>query len=99
MENKFRQLFKVLANEDRILMMRHLGRYRGLTPTQVRDKFYMEQPTVSYHLRSLQKADAIVNHGRSGRYIFYSLNRPFLEKVFKEFIDFVTNTEEDRTND
>lgn|GEM_PF-4626115 len=92
MENLFSQTFKVLSNQDRILMLRLLAKSNGkLTPSEVGDQFYLEQPTISHHLHSLQRIGIVQNHGKTGRCIYYSANLGFLESLLGDFKNFITN--------
>ena len=70
----FITLFKALANEERLEIARLLLKHGELCAQQVEKNFYLEQPTTSHHLNTLKRA-GIAKSRKSGRHVFYSIDR------------------------
>ncbi len=64
-----------LAQESRLALFRLLVRRgpEGYTPTQLADKLNVPGPTLSFHLKELQRA-GLIEARRDGRFLFYSPN-------------------------
>jgi DNA-binding transcriptional ArsR family regulator len=66
-----------LAQESRLALFRLLVKRgpQGYTPGQLTDKLGVPAPTLSFHLKELQRAGLIAAR-REGRFLFYSPNFP-----------------------
>lgn len=64
-------LLKVLANEDRLLILCHLTQGER-NVTEIEELVSISQPTLSQQLTVLRQ-EGIVNTRREGKYIYYSL--------------------------
>ena len=77
-----------LAQESRLALFRLLVKRgpEGYTPTQLTEKLYIPAPTLSFHLKELQRA-GLIEARREGRNLFYSPNFPRMN----ELIGFLTD--------
>ena len=64
-----------LAQESRLAIFRMLVKRgpEGYTPTQLGEKLDVSSPTLSFHLKELQRA-GLVAVRRDGRFLFYRAN-------------------------
>jgi DNA-binding transcriptional ArsR family regulator len=64
-----------LAQESRLAIFRMLVKRgpEGYTPTQLGEKLSVSPPTLSFHLKELQRA-GLVDVRRDGRFLYYSPN-------------------------
>jgi ArsR family transcriptional regulator, arsenate/arsenite/antimonite-responsive transcriptional repressor len=64
-----------LAQESRLALFRLLVKRgpEGFTPSQLTDKLEVPGPTLSFHLKELQRA-GLIEARREGRFLFYSPN-------------------------
>jgi DNA-binding transcriptional ArsR family regulator len=76
-----------LAQESRLAIFRMLVKRgpEGYTPTDLAEKLGVPAPTLSFHLKELQRA-ALIEVRRDGRFLYY---RPNLESM-NELIGFLT---------
>jgi DNA-binding transcriptional ArsR family regulator len=64
-----------LAQESRLAIFRLLVKRgpEGYTPTQLGEKLNVASPTLSFHLKELQRA-GLIDVCRDGRFLYYSPN-------------------------
>lgn len=64
-----------LAQESRLALFRILVKRgpEGYTPTQLAEKLGVPAPTLSFHLKELQRA-GLIEARRKGRFLYYSPN-------------------------
>lgn len=64
-----------LAQESRLALFRLLVKRGpgGYTPTQLGEKLELRGPTLSFHLKELQRA-GLIEARREGRFLYYSPN-------------------------
>jgi ArsR family transcriptional regulator, arsenate/arsenite/antimonite-responsive transcriptional repressor len=64
-----------LAQESRLALFRLLVKRgpEGYTPGQLSEKLSVPGPTLSFHLKELQRAE-LINARREGRFLYYSPN-------------------------
>ena len=76
-----------LAQESRLAVFRMLVKRgpEGYTPTQLGEKLNVSSPTLSFHLKELQRA-GLVDVRRDGRYLYYRPNFAHMN----ELIGFLT---------
>jgi DNA-binding transcriptional ArsR family regulator len=71
-----------LAQESRLALFRLLVRRgpEGYTPGQLSDKLGVPGPTLSFHLKELQRA-GLIEARREGRFVYYSPNFPRMNQL------------------
>lgn len=72
MEDKIR-IFKALSDKNRLLILDMLS-CGELCACDIMDGLDLSQPTISHHMRILQKAN-LVNGVKQGKWIIYSINK------------------------
>jgi DNA-binding transcriptional ArsR family regulator len=71
-----------LAQVSRLALFRILVKRgpEGYTPTQLGEKLDVPGPTLSFHLKELQRAN-LIEARREGRFLYYSPNFPRMNEV------------------
>ena len=77
-----------LAQESRLALFRLLVKRgpEGFTPTQLGEKLDVPGPTLSFHLKELQRA-GLIQSRREGRFLFYSPNFFHMSELLGFLID------------
>jgi ArsR family transcriptional regulator, arsenate/arsenite/antimonite-responsive transcriptional repressor len=89
LSEELEELFKALANINRLLLIRSLatGEIERVSVTEMAKIMGLTQPAASQHLKILKTA-RILNAEKEGNYIYYTFNRGALLK-HKKKIDFL----------
>lgn len=71
-----------LAQDSRLTLFRMLVKRgpEGYTPTQLIEKLDVPGPTLSFHLKELQRAN-LIEARREGRFLYYSPNFSYMSQV------------------
>ena len=71
-----------LAQESRLALFRLLVKRgpEGYTPTQLAERLDVPGPTLSFHLKELQRAN-LIEARREGRFLYYSPNFPRMNRL------------------
>jgi ArsR family transcriptional regulator len=71
-----------LAQESRLAVFRLLVKRgpEGYTPSQLSEKLGVPGPTLSFHLKELQRAE-LIEARREGRFLYYSPNFPRMNEL------------------
>jgi ArsR family transcriptional regulator len=77
-----------LAQESRLALFRLLVKRgpEGYAPGQLTDKLGVPAPTLSFHLKELQRA-GLIEARRKGRFIYYSPNFPHMNQLLEFLTD------------
>lgn len=97
MELNFRDFFKALSNENRIKIMMLIFQKGKVTPTEIVNRFYLEQPTVARHLTMLERCGLIkrtrlkprTEKAHSSREVYCTLEMDFIMRGFMEFFHYL----------
>jgi ArsR family transcriptional regulator len=76
------EALSALAQESRLALFRILVKRgpEGYTPTQLSEQLDVPGPTLSFHLKELQRA-SLIEARREGRFLYYSPNFPRMNQV------------------
>ncbi len=77
-----------LAQESRLALFRLLVKRgpEGFTPTQLAEKLGLPGPTLSFHLKELQRAE-LIQARRDGRFLYYSPQFPRMNALIAFLTD------------
>ena len=77
-----------LAQESRLTLFRLLVKRgpQGFTPTQLAEKLDVPAPTLSFHLKELQRA-GLIDARRDGRFLHYSPNFAHMNRLMEFLTD------------
>jgi ArsR family transcriptional regulator, arsenate/arsenite/antimonite-responsive transcriptional repressor len=77
-----------LAQESRLAVFRLLVKRgpEGYTPTQLAQKLSLPAPTLSFHLKELQRA-GLIQARREGRFLFYSPDFSHMNQLLEFLTD------------
>lgn len=79
------KIFKALADPTRYEMIRLLYNEGGeISCSNCAEKFKLSAPALSHHYRILQNA-GLITARKEGSFVFYKLNRIYLEKFVPKF--------------
>jgi ArsR family transcriptional regulator, arsenate/arsenite/antimonite-responsive transcriptional repressor len=89
LSEELEELFKALANINRLLLIRSLasGEIERISVTEMAEIMGLTQPAASQHLKILKTA-RILNAKKEGNYIYYTFNKRALLK-HKKKVDFL----------
>lgn len=91
MSDELEELFKALANINRLLLVYSLasGEVEKTSVTEMAKIMGLTQPAASQHLKVLKSAQILIAQ-KEGNYIYYTFNKTALLK-HKKSIDFLFN--------
>ncbi|HMK53914.1 MAG TPA: metalloregulator ArsR/SmtB family transcription factor [Methanobacteriaceae archaeon] len=91
MSDELEELFKALANVNRLLLVYSLasGEVEKISVTEMSQIMGLTQPAASQHLKVLKTAQILIAQ-KEGNYIYYTFNKNALLK-HKKSIDFLFN--------
>ena len=78
------ELFKVLAEPNRLRIIALLLEYEELTVSELCEEVKQSQPAVSHHLTALRDV-GLVDYRQEGRFNFYAINPTGLHPLFELF--------------
>jgi DNA-binding transcriptional ArsR family regulator len=76
------EALSALAQESRLALFRLLVKRgpEGYTPSQLSEKLAVPGPTLSFHLKELQRAE-LIEARREGRFLYYRPNFPRMNEL------------------
>lgn len=75
-------IFRAVNHKLRQRILQFIHQNGRITVTQIYKKLRLEQSVTSQHLAILRKANFVITE-RDGRFIFYSVNYPYLKHIHK----------------
>ena len=84
MKHNYIDLFKALANEDRLKIIQLLIKNEEMCAQDVEKHFFLEQSTTSHHLNTLRRA-GVTKARKKGRNVYYSINYQSFINSIDEF--------------
>lgn len=79
------EIFLALSDPNRRKILQILKK-RDMSAGEILKYFEIRGSSLSHHLNVLKKAK-LVTYERKGKYIYYSLNSSFLERILTKFFD------------
>lgn len=79
------EIFLALSDSNRRKILQILKK-RDMSAGEILKYFEIRGSSLSHHLNVLKKAK-LVTYERKGKYIYYSLNSSFLERILTKFFD------------
>lgn len=73
-------VFKALADENRVDIVRFIARHPGVTASALLDRLDIAQSTLSHHMKVLLSAGIVVCK-RKGKWTHYSINIEMVERI------------------
>lgn len=73
-------IFKALADENRVDIVRFIARHPGVTASALLDRLDIAQSTLSHHMKVLVSA-GLVNVKRKGKWTHYSINVETVDRL------------------
>jgi len=86
------EIFKALSDKNRLLILDMLS-CGELCACDIMDGLNLTQPTISHHMKVLQKCD-LVKGRKEGKWVFYSIVMERVEEL-QQFIKHLTSTKDD----
>ncbi|SNR98915.1 transcriptional regulator, ArsR family [Anaerovirgula multivorans] len=88
----YADLFKALSDENRLKILLMLT-YGEMCACDIQDQLDLTQPTISHHMKVLQKAE-LVNIDKRGKWMYYSINDKRAQELCKMVKEITTSCEE-----
>lgn len=85
MASNFIQLFKALANEDRLKIIQLLKQNHRMCAQDIQEHFYLEQSTTSHHLNTLRRAGITIAE-KKGRNVYYTINTKTFVQILNDYL-------------
>ncbi len=73
-------VLRALSDETRQGIIMVFARHKELRANDIAEKFSLSRPTVSHHL-NLMRRMGVLNSRKSGKEMYYSLNKPHVVKL------------------
>ncbi|WP_025725496.1 ArsR/SmtB family transcription factor [Acholeplasma granularum] len=89
--NKIANFYKVLSDPVRVEILKTLA-HGPLCVCQLLEYFTITQPTLSYHLKLMEKQN-ILKSKKEGTWVYYEMNHEMIEVVFNDFKDLIYKKE------
>lgn len=87
MEKNIYKVFKALGEPTRIKIVKMLS-LQSMCVCELSELLDMLQPRISQHLKILKEAE-LVKENKEGYWVYYSLNKDKLHRVWHEFMAFL----------
>ncbi|WP_243136913.1 ArsR/SmtB family transcription factor [Alkaliphilus serpentinus] len=87
------EVFKALGDEGRLKILSMLSQHE-LCACDIQDTLNLTQPTISHHMRILQKA-GLVEVEKRGKWAFYTLNKDAFHGLQDYLKDIISPTDEE----
>ena len=84
LNEKYILLFKALANEERLEILKLLHKNKEMYAQTIERCFYLEQSTTSHHLNMLRRS-GILKSRKEGRRMYYSIDYSKFKVIFSTF--------------
>jgi len=87
MDKKIYKAFKALGEPTRIKIVKMLS-IQSMCVCELSEILDMLQPRISQHLKILKEAE-LVNESKEGYWVYYSLDKEKLHRIWHEFLSFL----------